>query len=169
MAKQLDVSEYEKKIAQLVTNIAAPKIFQDIENHYEEVIKNFYSDYKPKVYERTGNLYLASSGWYGMGNKNLKKFKNGFSVGITVSGGFIKENASDHYFSLYDGQADTELIFKNAFVGGRHGNKLPQFGYSPKTTKPSPKKEMDKWFTYYCKTEFHSIVDSAVAIALRQI
>lgn len=171
MASVIKIDKKMKdKIEQTVMSIAAPQIFQDIEGHYKEVVEEFYDDYSPEVYDRTGNLYLGSSGAQGI-EGNVKKIANGFVVGIAVDGSFIEQASSSPYFSLYDGfgEADTKLIFKNAFVNGFHGNSLPHFGYSPKITKPSPIKMMDDWFTNYCNTEFKTIVNSALAVALRQI
>ena len=160
----------KEKFEEMVMKIAAPQIFQDIEGHYREVVEEFHDNYSPKVYDSTGNLYLASSGSEGV-EGNVKKIKNGFVVGIAVDGSYIEEKTSHPYFHLYNGhgEADTKLIFKNAFVTGSHGNKLPHFGYYPKIMKPSPKKLMDEWFLNYCNKEFKNIVDSAVSVALKQI
>lgn len=159
-----------ERVKTIVMNIASPQIFQDIQDHYNESIEAFYDDYNPTVYDRTGNLYLASSGSNGI-KGNVMKIKNGFAVGIAVDGSYIEEKTSSPYFHLYKGhgEADTKLIFKNAFVTGSHGNKLPHFGYYPKIMKPSPKKLMDEWFFNYCNKEFKNIVDSAVSVALKQI
>lgn len=148
MGRRYDENKIKQQIIDIVVNKVTPIVFDDMTQQYNKVISEFYDDYSPTVYDRTGSLFKASNSYSSNMMQTLKNCvtttPNGFEVKLVID----PENIpGEPYSSIYGGVANKSEVFENSFIYGSHGNKLP--GYTPVITTPPPKEAMDKWFENY--------------------
>lgn len=142
-----------------------PVVAERFQEKYNEIIRNFYNDYKPKAYYRTGATYDMTSVAYGYQDVPGSS-KN--KIRINVDAKYLGFNP---YWSIFGGDADPEKIFYNTYVKGNHGNAhkiIPNYYIKPMS--PPPQKEMNDWWHSFVQgDEFRDIVKDAMPQALARV
>jgi len=122
MAKDKALKEWEKAFNGVLQEVAMEMQVR-IETMYEIAIWDFYNEYIPISYIRTGATFYGSNKYSPSGPmgksffSNLAKRKDEYLAGILVSSDFITSNWGGNPY-----RADTDWVFKRTFVKGIHGN-----------------------------------------------
>lgn len=163
MARQKDpmadiVKDTKKRYSKAIEEMAE-EVAYEIEKSYESVIDMFYSDYTPRIYQRTYSTYLGSNAYNDIFNNGVIQYGNSYFAGINVSSSNIPGNP----YEAYKG-----WVFDRTFYKGIHGinrNDLMQMNKKrskdnhitirnmPKNMSPAPKKLMDKEFKKLTKKQ----------------
>lgn len=122
MAKDKALKEWEKAFNGVLQEVAMEMQVR-IETMYEIAIMDFYEQYEPISYIRTGATYYGSNKYSPSGPmgksffSNLAKRRNEYFAGIKVSSDYITSNWGGNPY-----RADTDWVFERTFVKGIHGN-----------------------------------------------
>lgn len=122
MAKDKALKEFEKAFNGVLQEVAMEMQVR-IETMYEIAIMDFYNEYIPISYIRTGATFYGSNKYSPSGPtgnsffSNLAKRQDEYLAGILVSSDFITSNWGGNPY-----RADTDWVFNRTFVKGIHGN-----------------------------------------------
>lgn len=192
-----DFSLLPNYISQDIYKKIGNAIAKEMMDTYRNAIKDFYADYKPRVYRRRHRSYffVDPSGTKAY-TKLIHQKSNGkgFSVEMNITPDNIRVPYQSLTGGFSSGNALNQLVFTNTFVYGQHGGRLPydiipedlrytsalskngwtklkSTGWTwipPKMDTP-PKELIDKWFDDYIGTnKIDKTVDVIVNNSIEQ-
>lgn len=104
----------------IVIRSVAREVGKELVETFETAIQNFYSDYKPVRYRRTGSLPKAMRGLYG-DKKYVKQIERYcYGVGILIDSSFIPGEPYEKD-PMHGWPIEKDEIFERAYVEGIHG------------------------------------------------
>ena len=105
-----------KRALRMALKEVADKLTDQIQDEYNSVIGKFYKHYTPKVYDRSGATYEASS-YAQIGEGVLMPNEDSSVAGIEVDPYYIWHSAGG--YNSYN--QPTSYVFERTFVQGIHG------------------------------------------------
>ena len=177
MQKYFDITlrgSIEANVNAAVRRVAVV-IGNEIHEAYNTAINNFYSDYSPRIYDRTGALKDQGAKGVGGRDKNYKQlFKGCYEAGITVGPENYEGNPYEKPYP-HGLEMNPSIVFPMAFERGIHGftkvtvsrynkdkSKGNGYWFVRKKSRPkkssSPKKEV--------RAKFEEITDSDRVIGM---
>jgi hypothetical protein len=169
-------------------------IAKEMMDTYRSAIKNFYADYKPRVYRRRHRSYyfVDPSGTRAF-TKLIHQKTNGkgFSVEMNITPDNIRVPYTSITGGFSSGSALNQMVFTNTFVYGQHGGRLPWdilpederprypsdrwkayktgWVWEPPRMDTPPKKQIDWWFKGYIKSnKIDRTIDGIVENSIEQ-
>lgn len=117
----------------------AREVTDDIEDAYQETIREFYDDYDPRSYVRTLETRAASDHFKGR-NKPRKLGTDTYIAGIEISADNIEGKPY---------RADKDWVFQRTYEEGIHGFTgdhpwVEKYGVDPGKMEPPPDERMNK-------------------------
>lgn len=129
MVKKYDLSSLDgiEKMFQDSVKELAENVLEQTELLYESVIQDFYNDYSPVWYDRTGSTFLGSSGYDNLWSSDNFYSNNGiWTTRISIGANNIPANPY---------RANKAWVFDRTFIKGIHGRNVKKYVFGKENIK----------------------------------